>query len=169
MVETAPGVAHLSEVDLRDWGHGERYAARLGRVGSLIGAEALGCQYHVVPPGKAAFPYHAHHANEEMLVILSGEGRYRVGAATHDVRAGHVCAAPAGGPETAHQLLNTGTDELRYLCISTRNDPDVVEYPENGKTLVASRTPRGKGLMSSSVFHMFRSGDVSLDYWEGEP
>ena len=39
-----------------------------------IGAQKLGCQLHVVPAGKKAFPRHAHHVNEEMFFVLSGEG-----------------------------------------------------------------------------------------------
>lgn len=164
-------VIHLDDVPLRDWGHGDRFAARLGRVGGLIGAQALGCQLHEVPPGKTAFPRHAHHANEEMIIVLAGEGTYEAGGETYPVRAGSVCAAPAGGAETAHQLLNTGTDVLRYLCVSTRNDPDIVEYPDSGKMMVSSLVPEGQGLMQGRIFHITRPTDPGregLDYWDGE-
>ncbi len=162
-------VVHLDEVALRDWGHGTRFEARLGRIGPAIGARALGCQLHIVPPGKAAFPRHAHHANEEMLVILSGAGTFRLGETSWPVRAGHVCAAPAGGLETAHELRNTGAEELRYLCISTLNDPDVLEYPDSGKRAVASMRPEGGGLAAARVFHIWHAEDAALEYWEGEP
>lgn len=169
MVEARTGVVHLEEVVLREWGHGTRFSAKLGRVGPLIGAKQLGCQLHVVPPGKAAFPRHAHHVNEEMLVILSGEGTYRLGDESHPVRAGHVCAAPAGGVETAHQLVNTGAEDLRYLCLSTRHDPDVFEYPDSGKIGVASGVPETGGLKSAKAFHLWSKDDTSLGYWDGEP
>lgn len=161
-------VVHLDDVALRDWGHGARFAARLGRLGPAIGARALGCQLHVVPPGKAAFPRHAHHANEELYVILAGEGAFRLGETTHAVRAGHVCAAPAGGAETAHELRNTGAGELRFLCISTRRDPDVIEYPDSGKIAVASMVPEDDGLLAARAFHVWRADAPGLDYWEDE-
>lgn len=162
-------VVHLDGLALRDWAHGERFAARLARIGPLIGARQLGCQLHVVPPGKAAYPRHAHHANEEMIVVISGTGTYRLGAGSHAVGPGAVCAAPAGtGEEAAHQLVNTGTEELRYLCISTRHDPDVFEYPDSGKIGVASGVPEGAGLRSAAAFHIWRGGEAGLDYWEGE-
>ncbi|GMG83581.1 cupin domain-containing protein [Paralimibaculum aggregatum] len=168
MSETPCPVVHLDAVPLRETGHGDGFAAALGRIGPLIGARQLGCQLHIVPPGKAAFPRHAHHANEEMLVILSGEGEYRIGAARHAVRAGHVCAAPAGAAETAHQLRNTGAGELRYLCISTRHDPEVVEYPDSGKIGVMSMVPESTGMRGARVFHLWSAEDESLGYWDGE-
>ena len=51
-----------------------QFVAKLGRIGAMIGASKLGCQLHVVPPGKKAYPRHAHHVNEEMFFVLSGEG-----------------------------------------------------------------------------------------------
>lgn len=41
--------------------------------------EAEGCAvslYHI-PPGKAAYPYHYHHKNEEVFYIVSGKGQLR--------------------------------------------------------------------------------------------
>jgi uncharacterized cupin superfamily protein len=89
-------IVNLADVPLRDFGNGRAFAARLGRVGPLIGARKLGCQLHIVRAGKKAFPRHAHHANEEMFFILSGAGTYCVGAETFPIRANDVIAAPAG-------------------------------------------------------------------------
>lgn len=167
---TAPGttpVTHLDDVALRDWGHGERFAAKLGRIGGLIGARQLGCQLHVVPPGKAAYPRHFHHVNEEMYLVLEGTGIFELGGVEHAVRPGSVCAAPAGTEETTHQMRNTGETDLAFLCISTRHDPDVFEYPDSGKFGVASMTPDGQGYMAARLFHIGRR-DQALDYWDGE-
>jgi uncharacterized cupin superfamily protein len=81
----------------------EAFAAKLGQFGPLIGMKQLGCRLVVVPPGKKAWPYHAHHVNEEMFFILAGSGTLRLGGEEHPVKAGDVIACPAGGPETAHQ------------------------------------------------------------------
>jgi uncharacterized cupin superfamily protein len=160
-------VINIEDVPLRDFGNGGRLAAKLGRIGPEIGARQLGCMLHIVPPGKAAFPRHAHHANEEMIVVLAGEGQWCAGDETHAVRAGDVIAAPAGDGDTAHQLVNTGGEDLRYLCLSTRNDPDVVEYPDSGKFAVASMVPPDKGLLGARIAYIGRTGE-SLDYWDGE-
>jgi uncharacterized cupin superfamily protein len=116
-------IVNLADVPLRDFGNGRAFAAKLGRVGPLIGARKLGCMLHIVPPGKKAFPRHAHHANEEMFFILSGEGTYRLGAESLPIRTNDLIAAPAGDGETAHQIVYTSGDELRYLAFSTPNDP----------------------------------------------
>ena len=49
-------VLNIADVPLRDSAHGDKFAARLGRIGAAIGAKKLGCQLHVVPAGKTAFP-----------------------------------------------------------------------------------------------------------------
>ena len=100
-------IVNLADVPLRDFGNGRAFAAKLGRVGPLIGARKLGCMLHIVPPGKTAFPRHAHHTNEEMFFILSGEGTYRLGAESLPIRTNDLIAAPAGDGETAHQIVNT--------------------------------------------------------------
>jgi uncharacterized cupin superfamily protein len=160
-------IVNLADVPLRDLAHGEHFSAQLGRIGPLIGAKKLGCQLHIVPAGKKAFPFHAHHANEEMFLILEGEGICRFGAETYPVRAGDVIAAPAGDASVAHQIINSGAQELRYLCFSTRLDPDVVEYPDSGKLAVASMVPEDTGLRGARIAHIGRPG-TSLDYWDGE-
>ncbi len=40
-------------------------------------------------------------------------------------RRGDVVVCPAGGPETAHQLMASESEPLCYLAVSTMNEPDV--------------------------------------------
>jgi uncharacterized cupin superfamily protein len=89
-----------------------------------------------VPPGKRAFPFHRHHVADEMFFILSGTGEYRLGDQTLPLRAGDFVGAPAGGE--AHQIINSGTEDLRYLGFSTVGSVDVVDYPDSGKVGVAA-------------------------------
>src|SRR6476646_7754263 len=93
----------------------QRFDARMGMVGARIGAKLLGYNITSVPPGKRAFPLHNHMVNEEMFFVLEGSGELRLGHPTHAVRAGDTIACPPGGPETSHQLVNTGDGELKYL------------------------------------------------------
>ena len=144
----------------------ERFGAEVAPVGRQIGLRGLGCMYVTVEPGKRAFPFHNHLGNDEMFVILEGEGTYRFGAQEHPVRAGDVCGAPRGGPETAHQLINTGTQTLKYLGISTMKDPEVVEYPDSGKYSAIAVKP-GKDFFSAHLKVIGRAGET-LDYWDGE-
>src|ERR1700733_12506322 len=113
---TDQAVINIDDVPLSDRGNGEAFVMKFGRVGPKLGLSALGCAVHVVPPGKKAFPFHRHHVMDELFYIVSGTGEYRFGDETHPVRAGDLVSAPAGSK--AHQLINTGTEDLRYLGIS---------------------------------------------------
>jgi uncharacterized cupin superfamily protein len=145
----------------------DRFEASFARVGSVIGAKQLGYNIAAVPPGKSAFPYHSHRVNEEMFFVLHGAGDLRIGAHTYPIRAGDIVACPAGGPETAHQISNSGDESLRYLAISTQRAPEIWEYPDSEKFGVISEYASPGDAQSEPFFHFFRVAD-SVDYWEGE-
>jgi len=138
-----------------------RYDLRKGEIARHIGARKLGYRLTVVAPGKRACPFHSHRNDEEMFFILEGSGELRHGNARYPLRAGDVVACPPGGPETAHQIINTGTAELRYLAVSTMEPLEICEYPDSGKfgAFVAGE-PR-------AFRHIGAPGDAH-DYWEGE-
>lgn len=145
----------------------ERFDARMGAIGTRIGAQQLGYNLTVVPPGKRAFPFHNHRVNEEMVFVLQGAGEIRMGDDVYPIRAGDVIALPAGGKETAHQIINSSGEELRYLAVSTRLTPEIAEYPDSGKFGVLAELPAGAdGKPQRFVFVGCES--ESLDYWEGE-
>ncbi|MCR9088692.1 MAG: cupin domain-containing protein [Rhodobacteraceae bacterium] len=147
-------------------GGSDRFGADVASLGAQLGLTGLGVMHIAVAPGKRAFPFHNHLGNDELFVILAGTGIYRFGDSEHPVVAGDVCAAPKGGPDTAHQLINTGTEVLRYLGISTRRDPDIVEYPDSGKFGAIGIFP-GQDFFSAHLTHIARR-DGGLDYWDGE-
>jgi len=102
-----------------------------------------------------------------MFFVLQGSGELRIGTERHPLRTGDIVACPAGGPEVAHQIINTGTDELRYLAVSTRQYPEHVEYPDSGKfATIAERPPAADG--TPQVFRFVGRESQSIDYWEGE-
>lgn len=145
----------------------QRYDARMGMVSPQLGARLLGYNITAVPPGMRAFPLHNHRVNEEMFFVLEGSGQLRIGDATHAVRAGDIIACPTGGAETAHQLVNTGDIELKYLAVSTRLSPEVCEYPDSGKFAVSAYNDADAGGQPWLFRHVGRAGDTR-DYWEGE-
>lgn len=126
-------------------------------------ARKLGAALDIVPPGKRACPYHFHYAQEEMFVILEGEGTLRVAGEMIPIAAGDVIDVPPG-PEYPHQIINTSDAPLKYLSISTQEYPEVCEYPDSGKYLAFSQT---KGpLLDGGRIHR---PEADLDYWDGEP
>ncbi len=144
-----------------------RYDARIGPIGMRIGAKLLGYNVTAVPPGKRAFPVHSHHVNEEIFFIIQGTGEVRIGTNTYPLRPGDIVTCPAGGVETAHQIVNTGTEELRFLAVSTMRTPEICEYPDSGKFGVYAAFP-GAVDGKPKMFRYLGREAQSLDYWEGE-
>lgn len=161
-------ILNLDELEYRSFGHGDRFETRIGAIGARIGAAQMGYNVTVLPPGKCAFPFHNHRVNEEMFLILDGEGELRLGPARYLVRRGDVIACPAGGPETAHQIRNTSPDrELRFLAVSTRLSPEIAEYPDSGKFSVLAEFPPSPDGKPQAMRFVGRK-EASLDYWDGE-
>ena len=61
---------------------------------------------------------------------------------------------------------SNGSEELRYLAVSTMITPEVVEYPDSGKVALISRQPAPDG--SLRVVRQIGRPGASLDYWDGE-
>ena len=93
--------------------------------------------------------------------MLEGRGTLRVAGEMLEIKAGDVAFLPAG-PDYPHQIINTSDAPLKYLSISTKERPEIVEYPDSGKYLaMAGEGPAGFGRMARLA--------EDLDYWEGEP
>ncbi|MGA9421526.1 MAG: cupin domain-containing protein [Rhodanobacteraceae bacterium] len=143
------------------------YDLRCGEIASRIGARKLGYNVTVVAPGKRSCPFHSHRAEEEMFFILEGSGEVRIGAARYPVRRGDIIACPTGGPETAHQILNTGSVEMRYLAVSTLAPLEICDYPDSGKFGVYAELGTNADGSVQRLRHLARRDDAR-DYWEGE-
>ena len=160
-------VINIEDVEFTSYSHGSRYQGQIGSMANAIGARKIGCRLMVVPAGKTGYPYHNHRGNEEMFYIIEGEGKYRFGGEEYSIKQGDLIAAPAGGQDTAHQIVNDSGSTLRYLALSTMIDPDVVEYPEIGKFgVVAGKAPGGPD-SEDQFIHVAWTKD-GIDYWEGE-
>ena len=79
---------------------------------------------------------HNHHGNEEMFLILQGEGRLKFGSEEFKITKDDVIACPAGGQSVAHQISNDGEEDLLYLALSTKNRLDICEFPADGRVAV---------------------------------
>jgi uncharacterized cupin superfamily protein len=161
-------VVNIAELELQPWTRSDFYGGADVRIGPMIGVRDLGISYSEVQPGMSSCPFHNHHVEDEMFIILEGEGTYRFGAESYPIRAGSVLGAPAGGQETAHQIINTGSTVLRYYGISTMSLADVCEYPDSGKFGVFSRSTRNP-YDHTTIRHLQFIGQPGVDYWDKEP
>ena len=150
-------VRNLDEVKLERQQRAPLYDTRTGGVTDGTAATKLGAGFDILEPGKVACPYHYHLAQEEMFVILDGDGTLRVAGERVPVRAGDVIVIPPG-PEYPHHLINTGSVPMKYLSISTQEEPEICYYPDSDKL----------GAFAKDHRIIQRRGDT-LDYWDGEP
>lgn len=160
-------IANLKEIPLERFSHGEKFECQDGPIGPVVGAKKLGYSLIVVPPGKRTYPFHCHHINEEMFFIVEGHGTVRIGDQSFPIQPGDVIAAPPGGKDTAHQIINTSDQDLRYLAVSTMIPAEVVEYPDSGKVGVSVGSAPGEDPSLRTFQYRGRLGTV-MDYWDGE-
>lgn len=155
-------IRNFNGVELEHFVRAPLYESMCARLAEGTAARKLGASIDTVPPGKQSCPYHFHYAQEEMFVVLEGSGTLRIAGEMLPLRAGDVIFIPAG-PEYPHQIINTSNAPLKYLSIGTREQPEIVEYPDSNKYLASAGAADGRAF---DVVHRIGGG---LDYWDGEP
>jgi uncharacterized cupin superfamily protein len=128
-------------------------AAQDRDLGRTAGSERTGVCHVTLEPGKKGAPHHCHSAEEEIFVILEGDGTLYLGEDEAPIRAGHVVGRPPG-TGVAHSF-RAGPEGMTYLAYGTREPNDIAYYPNSNK--VNFRGVRLIGRIER------------LDYWEGEP
>ncbi|MGH3012041.1 MAG: cupin domain-containing protein [Gaiellaceae bacterium] len=122
-------------------------------LGTPAGSERTGISHMTIKAGRLGYPPHCHSADEEIFVVLVGEGTVLLGDEEHAVRPGSVVARPPG-TRVAHSF-RAGDEDLVYLAYGTREPNDIAYQPRSGKVNL-----RGVGIM----------GRIEpLGYWDGEP
>jgi uncharacterized cupin superfamily protein len=145
--ERPPRIVNLDEVEPEE---SERGVWR--GLAEAAGSERTGLNHVVAKPGKMETPLHCHSAEEELFVVLDGEGVCILGEEEHPVRRGSVISRPPA-TRVAHGFL-AGEAGLTYLAYGTREPNDIAYYPRSNKFYL-----RGIGLMARVE---------RLDYWDGE-
>jgi uncharacterized cupin superfamily protein len=156
-------IANLDEVAFTDIEDNGYYTSKRAQFSAGIGARNLGYNLTELPPGKAQCPFHNHHGEEEMFLILEGSGELRFGDQRYPIRKHDVIACPTGGPEVAHQIINTGSTTMRYLALSTVVDIETCEYPDSNKIMIGAGRPGEPG----RLWKMFHS-EATVPYYDRE-
>jgi uncharacterized cupin superfamily protein len=151
---------NIKEPDFDELREHDGYRARRARISRQAGAERLGLSLWELGPGQAAYPYHFHYTEEELLLVLGGRPSLRTPAGRRLLEEGEVVSFRRG-EAGAHQLLNTTERTVRFLSFSTSGEPDVVVYPDSGKLGAFERLAEGGGLHA-----LFRLAD-EVDYYDG--
>lgn len=139
----------------------ERRRGDVGRLqrdlGEALGVTRAGMRELAVDPGRLSTPPHCHTSEDELFVVLEGDGALELlgpggEAESHPVHAGHVVSRPAGSG-VAH-AFGAGDDGLRLLAYGHRDPGDIAYYPRSGKVNI-------RGI--DAIFRVQR-----VDYWDGE-
>jgi uncharacterized cupin superfamily protein len=154
-------MANLYEPDYDEPREHDGFRVHRARLGRRAGSERLGLSLWELPPGEAAYPYHHHLGEEELVVVLEGTPDLRTPEGWRTLRRGAVISF-LRGEEGGHQFVNRSEQPVRLLAFSTNGEPDIVIYPDSGKVSAAERRPDGGGLRE-----LFRLDDA-VGYWEGE-
>jgi uncharacterized cupin superfamily protein len=136
------------------------FHAMRARLGRQAGSVKTGLSLFEVSPGQAAYPYHWHAAEEEIVVVLAGRPSLRTPDGWREMEEGEVICFRVGA-EGAHQIVNRTDSDVRFLAFSNQA-PDVVFRPDSGTITVAERKPDGSGFKDH-----FRLADA-VSYHEGE-
>jgi uncharacterized cupin superfamily protein len=139
------------------------FVSRRARLGRQAGARDIGASLYELPPGQAAWPYHAHLANEELLVVLSGRPSLRTPGGWRELAPGEVVTFPAG-ESGAHQVVNRTDETVRILMFSEMKAPEIALYPDSNKVGLFGRAPGSSG----EGLELFLTREGETGYWEGE-
>jgi uncharacterized cupin superfamily protein len=142
------------------------FAWRRARLGRQAGCEKLGASLYELPPGASSFPLHTHHANEELIIVLSGRPTLRGLDTERELSPGDLVACPTGR-DGAHRLDNRQSDAVRVLIVSTMLYPEINEYPDSGKVMVRNY-PAGGEPPAESLEMILRTDARETDYFAGE-
>jgi len=118
----------------------ERGRMRAEQVVRNAGAERLGGTLYELAPGADEMPLHIHHGMEELVIVVSGTPTLRTLDGESELKPGDIVAFPRGR-RGAHTLVNRTELPARYLMLSTKVMPEIVEYPEQGTIGLMTRPP----------------------------
>ena len=121
----------------------------------LVKRHPFDLEWNRVPPARSNFPFHAHSAQWELYLIVSGDGNVRHKNGTTEVVAGDAFIF---GPDEPHQLINSGQEDLVYYVIADNPIGESAYYPDSGKWKVNK---------SSAADRVVIKGRET-DYFDGE-
>jgi uncharacterized cupin superfamily protein len=116
----------------------ERSGLRAEPVVEAAGGELLGGTLYELAPRYEGVPLHIHHAMEELAIVISGRPTLRTLEGESELAPGDIVAFPRGR-RGGHTLANRTDEPVRYLMVSNKVMPELVEYPEDGTIRALTR------------------------------
>ena len=132
-------IVHLEDVEEEAFFEAD-CGVRSRRLSAAAGSQLSGLNVDVVEPGLLNGYPHCHSAEEEIFIVLDGDGVCLLGDEEHQVRRGSVVARPPG-TRVAHTFRG-GDAVMTILVYGTREPNDISYYPRSGKVAL-----RGVGVI----------------------
>ena len=123
----------------------------------------LGMSVFELLPEQTQCPYHFHHGNEELLLVLLGRPIVRTPDGERVLEPGDMVHFPTG-PEGAHQVVNRTAEPVRYAIVDSKVSPEIVEYPDAGKLAAMARSESQRGQPLWTIHRL----DDAVDFFDGE-
>ena len=157
---------NVNEIKEEPWqSPGGKYAVYFTGISEALGREPASLdlskrhpfdlELNRVPPGKSNFPYHAHSAQWELYLVVSGKGNVRHRDGRTEVVAGDAFIF---GPDEPHQITNSGEKDLTYYIIADNPVGESSYYPDSGKWKVNKSSAKDRVVLKGQ----------EADYFEGE-
>jgi uncharacterized cupin superfamily protein len=132
---------NINDIKEEPWqSPGGKYAVSFTGISEALGREPssldlfkrhpFDLEVNRVPPGKPNFPYHAHSAQWELYLVISGKGIVRHKDGRSEVVPGDAFIF---GPDEPHQIINSGEEDLVYYVIADNPIGESGYYPDSGK------------------------------------
>lgn len=153
-------MANVYEPDFDEPREHPGFSCRRARIGHQLGTVKLGASVWELPPGQAAYPYHFHLGEEELVVVLRGTPSLRTADGWRELEEGEALSFPTG-EQGAHQIVNRTDAAVSFLAVSNQQ-PDICVQLDSGKVGAFEHRPDGGGMRL-----WFREADAA-GYLEGE-
>lgn len=128
-------IIDINEIVYEDWSVGEKYMGKTAEIAAQMDNNKLGFHIEILPPGKFSCPYHFHHSEEELFLVLSGKAMLRQNNQYKEISNGELIYFSTGA-EGAHQFYNHAKEDFKFLAISTLDNKDIAEYPDSNKIFI---------------------------------
>jgi len=126
-----------------EWEPSDDWSGGGGRGKRLPRGDQLGASVYELDPGNFVV-YHFHHGAEELMIVLGGRPTLRTPEGERVLEEGDVVHFPLG-PVGAHAVANQTDVPVRFVMVSTRSTPEVVEYPDLGQITAQALTSSQTG------------------------
>jgi uncharacterized cupin superfamily protein len=144
---------NLNNLEFDDDRRGAGFQARRARLGLQTGVDRVGASLWELSPGQAAYPYHFHLTEDEIVILLEGTLSLRTPDGWRDLEQGEVVGFPVG-ERGAHQVVNRTDSTVRFLAVSNSGATEAVVQVDADKIGIFERAPGGGGIRE-----WYRRGD----------